>query len=298
VTAVASLRLGGAGARMGRAVWRADARLRLGGALVALVVVPVLIAPLVVSWAPGAPDPFHTFAGLAGDGHLLGTDQYGYDVWSRVLYGGRLDLGIGALSVAISIVVGGLIGVAVGYAGGWLDEIAMRVVDTIQAFPPFVLALAIAVVLQGSTWRFVAVLAAVFAPSYLRLLRGEVRSVRGATFVQAARCVGLTRPEILVRHVVPNCLGPVVALAPLNVGWAIITFAGLSFLGLGVNVSTAEWGAMIQGSASYALDGNWWPVLFPSLALLLVVLGLNLVSDGLGGRRAGRRGGRAEGTAR
>jgi peptide/nickel transport system permease protein len=263
-------------------VRRSDARLRWGIVLVALIVVPVILAPLVTSWGPATPDAFHTFAGLDGDGHLLGTDQFGYDIWSRVLYGGRLDLGIGALSVAISIVGGGLIGVAVGYAGGWLDEIAMRVVDTVQAFPPFVLALAIAVVLQGSNWRFVPVLAAVFAPSYVRLLRGEVRSVRSATFVQAARCVGLRRSEVLWRHVVPNCLDPVVAIAPLNIGWAVITFAGLSFLGLGVNVSTAEWGAMIQGSASYALDGNWWPVLFPSLALFIVVLGLNLLSDGLG----------------
>ncbi len=196
--------------------------------------------------------------------------------------------GSAPLSVAISIVGGGLIGVMLGYAGGWVDELSIRVVDTVQAFPPFVLALAIAVVLQGSNWRFVVVLAAVFAPSYVRLLRSEVRSIRSATFVEAARCVGLRRREVLLRHVVPNCLGPVVAIAPLNVGWAIITFAGLSFLGLGVNVSTAEWGAMIQGSASYALDGNWWPVLFPSLALFLVVLGLNLLGDGLGAqRRAG-----------
>jgi peptide/nickel transport system permease protein len=286
MSAVAVGRRPVAARRWAARVRHSQARLRWGAALVALVAVPVILAPLLTSWGPASPDPFHTFAGLGGDGHLLGTDQFGYDIWSRVLYGGRLDLGIGALSVAISIAGGGLVGIAIGYAGGWVDEIAMRAVDTVQAFPPFVLALAIAVVLQGSNWRFVPVLAAVFAPSYVRLLRGEVRSLRSAVFVQAARCVGLRRSEILWRHVVPNCLDPVVAIAPLNVGWAVITFAGLSFLGLGVNVSTAEWGAMIQGSASYALDGNWWPVLFPSLALFLVVLGLNLLSDGLGAKRS------------
>jgi peptide/nickel transport system permease protein len=260
-----------------------------GGAMVALVVLAVALAPVLSSWGPGQPDAFHILDGVGRNGHLLGTDQFGYDVWSRVLYGGRLDLIIGVAAVAMSVVVGGLAGTVIGYLGGWLDDVVMRLVDIVQSFPPFVLALTIAVVLQGGNWRFVVVLALVFTPSYVRLLRSEVRSVRSAGYIDAVRCVGVPGRTVLVRHVIPNSLGPVMAIAPVNVGWAVITFAGLSFLGLGVNVSTAEWGAMIQGSASYALDGSWWPAAFPAIALFLVVLGLNLVSDGLEARaRLGR----------
>lgn len=255
-----------------------------GTTIVGLVTLATILAPLLSSWAPGQPDAFHLLDGVGRNGHLLGTDQFGYDVWSRVLYGGRLDLAIGAAAVALSVLVGGAVGALTGYLGGWVDDAVMRLVDIVQSFPPFILALTIAVVLQGGNWRFVVVLALVFAPSYVRLLRSEVRSVRSAGYVEAARCVGLRSRTVLRRHVVPNCLGPVMAIAPVNVGWAVITFAGLSFLGLGVNVSTAEWGAMIQGSASYALDGSWWPAFFPSVALFLVVLGLNLTSDGIEAR--------------
>ncbi|MCU1490789.1 MAG: dipeptide transport system permease protein DppC, partial [Acidimicrobiaceae bacterium] len=237
-------------AALGRPRVRGRWPLWIGGVIVALVVLAVVGAPLLTSWAPGQPDAFHLFDGVGNNGHLLGTDQFGYDVWSRVLYGGRLDLTVGAIAVVLSVVVGGAIGIAIGYVGGWVDETVMRLVDIVQSFPPFVLALTIAVVLQGGNWRFVVVLGLVFAPSYVRLLRSEVRAVRSATFIDAARCVGVPGRTVLTRHVVPNCLGPVFSIAPVNVGWAVITFAGLSFLGLGVNVSTAEWGAMIQGSAS------------------------------------------------
>lgn len=259
----------------------ANGALITGSVLFGLVVCGGLFASLLSSWGPRAADDVNMLVPPGTAGHLLGTDRFGYDVLSRVLHAVRLDLLVGVSAVVVAVVVGSLIGAAVGYLGGWADEVGMRVVDILQAFPAFVLALAVAAVLGGGPVALVLVLALVNVAPYIRLMRSEVRAVRSATYVEAARCAGNGTLRLLLRHIVPNCLRPVFVLAPLNCGWAVITLAGLSFLGLGVEVTEAEWGAMINTGAGDALSGDWWPVVFPGAALFVTVLALALISEGL-----------------
>jgi peptide/nickel transport system permease protein len=177
----------------------------------------------------------------------------------------------------------------VGYLGGWLDEVAMRVVDVFQSFPAFVLALAVVAVLGNDLVNLVEVLALVSAPGYVRLMRTEVRSAREHGWVEAARAAGMSWPSILFRQVIPNTLRPVLVIAPLNCGWTILTLAGLSFLGLGVQLPEAEWGAMIATGANQLVSGEWWTSVIPGLALLVTVLAFNLTSEGaLATARPGR----------
>jgi peptide/nickel transport system permease protein len=252
-----------------------------GGAILTVIVLAALAAPVLANWGETEIDGAAVLVPPGTEGHLLGTDRNGMDIWSRILYGARLDLGIALTAVAIAVLVGGTLGSIVGYAGSWLDEITMRAMDTFQAFPAFVLALVVAAVLGPGVVNLIAVIALVNTPGYVRLMRAEVRSVREHGFVEAARCSGASWPDIVFRHIVPNSLRPVLVIAPLNCGWAILMLAGLSFLGLGVTIPTAEWGAMIAIGAADMVRGDWWTSVFPGLALFLSVLGFNLVSEGL-----------------
>lgn len=245
-----------------------------------------MAAPLVTTWGPTEIDFEAINVGPGTAGHLLGTDLNGMDLWSRVLYAARLDLGVALTAVAIAVAVGGTLGAAIGYAGGWVDEIAMRVIDIAQAFPAFVLALAIATLAGRGVTNLIAVIALVNAPSYIRLMRGEVRSTREQGYVEAARCAGESEISILFRHVLPNSLRPLLVVAPLNCGWAILTLAALSFLGLGVQIPDPEWGAMIAAGAEDIVSGRWWSSVVPGAALFITVLGFNLVGEGLLDARA------------
>jgi peptide/nickel transport system permease protein len=259
-----------------------------GAAIVITVAVLSLAAPLVSEWGPTEIDFAAVDVGPGSAGHLLGTDVNGMDLWSRVLYAARLDLGVALAAVAIAAVLGGILGSAVGYAGGWLDEIAMRVVDVVQAFPAFVLALVVATLAGRGIANLIAVIALVNAPSYIRLMRSEVRSTREHGYVEAARCAGETESSILLRHILPNSLRPLLVVAPLNCGWAILTLAALSFLGLGVQVPEPEWGAMIASGAEDMVAGRWWSSVVPGAALFITVLGFNLLGEGLLESRARR----------
>ena len=254
--------------------------LGIGLALLAIGVLLALIAPLITSSGPKeitAAGPLHP----PGGAHLLGTDRNAIDVWSRLLGAARIDLGIAVIAVFFAVVVGTLIGVVVGFVGGWLEEGTMRLFDIIQAFPTFIFALTVAALVGPGAVNLMIVIAAVNAPAYARLVRAEVRTVRAQPYIDAASVSGSPRWRIMALHVVPNSLTPVRVLAPLNCGWAMLTLAGLSFLGLGIPVLEPEWGAMISIGANDAVAGRWWTSVPPGLALLVCVLAFSLIGEGL-----------------
>ncbi|EWM64789.1 MULTISPECIES: ABC transporter permease [unclassified Micromonospora] len=260
----------------------------VGATILSVVALVAVFAPLLSPWGETEIDQANTLVAPGGN-HLLGTDGNGMDIWSRVLYAARLDLGIALAAVALAVVVGTLLGLVAGYFGGWLDDVLMRVVDIFQSFPTFILALAVAALLGNGTINLIITIAAVNAPAYARLVRAEVRSLRELPFVDAAITSGASPVGVLWRHLLPNSLTPVRVIAPLNCGWAMLTLAGLSFLGLGVSIPEAEWGAMISLGAADVVGGRWWTSVPPGLALFVCVLGFSLLGEGLQDRANAKR---------
>ncbi|MEH0819611.1 MULTISPECIES: ABC transporter permease [Micromonospora] len=259
-----------------------------GAGILSVVALVAVFAPLLSQWGETEIDAANTLVAPGGS-HLLGTDGNGMDIWSRMLYAARLDLGIALAAVALAVVVGTLLGLVAGYFGGWLDDVLMRVVDIFQSFPTFILALAVAALLGNGTINLIITIAAVNAPAYARLVRAEVRSLRELPFVDAAITSGASPVGVLWRHLLPNSLTPVRVIAPLNCGWAMLTLAGLSFLGLGVSIPDAEWGAMISLGAADVVGGRWWTSVPPGLALFVCVLGFSLLGEGLQDRANAKR---------
>ncbi|MFI5893854.1 ABC transporter permease [Actinoplanes sp. NPDC051513] len=279
---LAPITVGGRDGRFARTlVW-------VGGAILVVAALAAIFAPLLSKWGPTEIDPSGTLAPPGGS-HLLGTDGNGMDVWSRVLHAGRIDLGIAVCAVALAVVAGTVLGLLAGYLGGWIDDVLMRIVDIFQAFPTFILALAVAALLGDGFGNLVITIALVNAPAYARLVRAEVRTLREMPYVDAAKTSGVSTAGILWRHLLPNSLTPVRVIAPLNCGWAMLTLAGLSFLGLGITVPTAEWGSMISLGTSDVVAGRWWTSVPPGLALLVCVLGFSLLGEGLQERADARR---------
>ncbi|WP_238008885.1 ABC transporter permease [Dactylosporangium sp. AC04546] len=252
-----------------------------GAGILAVVALAVLLGPLLTGWGPNEIDADSPTLAEPGGAHLFGTDVNGMDVWSRLLYAGRVDLGIAIAAVAVAVLLGSTLGVVAGYFGGWLDDVLMRLTDIFQAFPTFILALAVAALLGSGPVNLTVAIALVNAPAYARLVRAEVRTIRDLTYVDAARTSGASTIGLLWRHVLPNSITPVRVIAPLNCGWAMLTLAGLSFLGLGIPVPDAEWGAMISLGTGDVVAGRWWTSVPPGIALLVCVLGFSLLGEGL-----------------
>lgn len=212
--------------------------------------------------------------------HLMGTDRLGRDMFSRVLYGARISLQVSATVVAITLVIGVVIGVVAGYTGGWVDEVLMRLVDLLFAFPGLLFALVVAAVLGPSLMNLMIALAAVGWTGYARIIRGEVLSVKEDDFIKAAQGMGASRSRILGGHIVPNVISPIVVLATMRMATIVLATAGLSFLGLGAQPPTPEWGTMLAQNRDL-IGSAWWVVNFPGLAIMLTVFGFNLLGDGL-----------------
>ena len=213
--------------------------------------------------------------------HWFGTDDLGRDIFSRVVVATRLDLGIAVLAVALSLFFGSVMGACAGYFGGWADRIVGRTVDTIMAFPLFVLAMGIVAALGNTTINIVYATAIINLPFYARVARAEVNVRRDAGYVEAARMAGNCGFRILAFHIFPNVVPTLAVQASLNMGWAILNAAGLSFIGLGVRPPTPEWGIMVADGASYIISGEWWLFFFPGAALMLALFSFNLLGDGL-----------------
>ncbi len=211
--------------------------------------------------------------------YLLGTDQLGRDVFTRILYGGRISLPAGLLVIVFAAIVGTIVGSLAGYAGGLWDELLMRTTEVFMAFPTIILAMAIAAALGPSIMNAIIAMVLVWWPNYARIVRGLVVSVRENDYVEAAQAIGASRTYILVRTILPNCLAPAVIMATLDIGNAVLLFAGLSFLGLGPEPSTPEWGRMVADG----IDNfdQWWLSAFPGLAIFTAVMAFNFIGDGL-----------------
>lgn len=274
--------------RVGVSQWdlavRAFSKNRTAVAGLVVIVLLYLVALLTPLLAPYDP----TFQGdlLAeryvgpSAAHPLGTDQFARDVLSRLLYGARISLLIGFVSVGISVTIGTLLGAVAGFVGGIVDGIVMRFVDMVISFPQLVLLVTIIALFEPSIFLIVAVLGLTLWPSTARIVRGEVLSLREREFVQAARALGYSRRRIVLRHLIPNALAPVIVAATLGIGQTIVLEAGLSFLGLGVQPPTPSWGTMVADGRNVLLDA-WWLSTFPGLAIVFTVLSFNLVGDGL-----------------
>jgi peptide/nickel transport system permease protein len=216
--------------------------------------------------------------------HPFGMDKYGRDVLARVVAGCRYDLFISVVAVGLAVIAGTIIGSASGFIGGGFDNFLMRIIDMILAFPSFVLALVFVAVLGPTLSVLVVALSLRFIPMYARLVRGEILSEKLKEYAIAARAIGCSDTRLVFHHLLPNSLGPVVTQSTMNLSWAILNAAGLSFLGLGVQPPTPEWGVMISEGSPYIVSGQWWMSFFPGAALILMTAGFTLIGDGINSR--------------
>jgi peptide/nickel transport system permease protein len=250
-----------------------------GLGLLVLLLFAAVFAPLL---APYNPDGFDAAAKFLppSSQHLFGTDDVGRDIFSRVLYGARYSLTAGLVILGLAATVGTVVGLVAGYSGGLLDEVLMRITDMFLAFPALILAMCVAAALGPSLVNAIIATAIVWWPWYARLVRGQVLQLRNETFISVARLAGASRTRVLFRHILPNCTTPIIVQMSLDLGYAILTLAALSFIGLGAQAPTPEWGSMIAVGRDFYLT-QWWYVTFPGLAIFIAVLGANLVGDGL-----------------
>jgi len=265
--------------------WRDVARLVLGNrmavlgfAIVVFWAAVAILAPLIAPYDPVDQDLKNRLHGLSAQ-HLAGVDGLGRDVLSRVMYGGRITLPVAFIVVIVATLFGSIYGGVAGFVGGWPDDIAMRIVDMVLAFPSLILAMAIAAALGPSVWNAMLAMLLVWWPPYARLARGQVLALRHREYVNAARVVGADERRILFRHILPNAHAPLLVLMTVDFGNAVIITAALSFLGLGAVPPTPEWGAMV--SEGRELIQQWWISTFPGLAIFTVAVACNFIGDGL-----------------
>ena len=237
----------------------------------------VVFGPLLAPYDPLEPKPMNTLAAPSWD-HWFGTDNYGFDILSRVLYAARIDFSLALIGVLIGGGIGSLLGASAAYRGGITDFILLRFVEVVQSFPVLLFALALFAAFGGGSRNMVLVIAIVNIPMYLRIIRSSLLPLRTAEFVDAARCAGLNGFIIVIKHFIPNAKGQIFSLFVLSCAYAIQIIAGLSFIGLGVEPPHPEWGSMINAGAGYIMLGIWRPSIFPGLAIVISVYAINGLS--------------------
>ncbi len=248
--------------------------------LLCVIVILALLAPWIVPYPQDIADEAHIadkFLAPSG-AHWFGTDELGRDVFSRVVYGGRVSLSTAILTVGISLLIGVPLGAIAGTIGGRVDNVIMRITDIFLSFPPLLLAISLVAILGSSLTNAILAIAISWWPWYTRLVRGQAISIKERKFVQAAETIGTGKLKIIFRHIVPNCISPVIVQASMDMGGVILTVASLSFLGLGAKAPTPEWGLMISTGRTYFPD-MWWCCIFPGLAIFITVLCFNLLGD-------------------
>ena len=253
---------------------------RAGLAILAAWLVLVLLAPVLRPQGPN-----HVFEGsrlLAPSGQFpFGTDERGRDMLARVLDAFRYDMLLSLSAILIAIVGGLVVGAVAANSAGWIDNALMRLMDVLFAFPSFVLALVLAGALGSSMWNLVIAIGVVFLPLYARLVRGSMLAEKERQYVEAAQGMGVSQRRLICTHLLPNSIGPVITQSAMTVSWAIMTIAGISYLGFGIQPPTPEWGLMISEGAAYMTSGEWWVSFFPGIAILSIVAALMLIDDGL-----------------
>lgn len=247
-----------------------------------IVLVCVLVAILAPLLAPYGPEETHPNWKLfwPNEYFLLGTDEFGRDILSRIIFGARISLQVGLLSVMLALLIGVAAGALAGFFGGWVDGALMRIMDVLFAFPAILLAIGILAILGTGLANAILAIGIVYAPAFARLARASVLQVRDMEFVQAARVVGLAPFALLLRHVMPNTIAPLIVQTSFSLSTAILTEAALSFLGLGTPPSIPSWGSMLSASRRF-VELDPWPAIMPGIAIMLLVLGFNLFGDGL-----------------
>ncbi|NOZ49703.1 MAG: ABC transporter permease [Chloroflexi bacterium] len=251
----------------------------IGLTIVIALILTAIFAPLVSPYNP-IKQSFRIQLQPPSADHLFGTDEFGRDIFSRVLYGTRWALFVGMLADSIALALGVVLGLMAGYYGGRLDATIGWLTDVMLAFPYLLLAMIVVAVLGPGITNAMIAIGVVYVPQYIRLVRGTVLSIREMEYVEAARCIGMRDSRVIFRHILPNCVAPIIVMATLVIGWAIVETAGLSFLGLGAQPPIPEWGAMLSSGRNYMLSA-WWIATFPGLAILVVVIGFNVLGDGL-----------------
>jgi peptide/nickel transport system permease protein len=252
----------------------------LGLGIIGAMIVIAILAPVLAPYDPLATDPANALV-PPNRQHWMGTDEFGEDIWSRVIWGARIDLSIAFGAVGIALVVGCTIGALAGFIGGWADELSMRAMDVLQAFPSFILAMGVAAALGPSVRNLIISVALINIAVYARLMRSRMLIVKSSLYASAAASSGNPRWRLLLVHLIPNCLSPIFVQSTLQAGWAILTAAGLSFIGLGVPVPEPEWGVMVAMGAPRITSGDWWVSFFPGLFIAITVMSANLIGDGL-----------------
>jgi peptide/nickel transport system permease protein len=255
-----------------------------GLVLLAVVILVAIAAPLLTPYDPIVQKLDEGFLPPLSPNHILGTDNFGRDVWSRIAYSTRLDLQIGLISVLFPFIFGSMVGIATGYLGGKLDTFFMRVVDVLMAFPFLILVVAIMSILGPGLGNLYIAFGLVGWIPYTRISRGETLAARNLEYVQAARIIGATTPRIMLRHILPNVIGPGLVYVFTGMVLAILIGATLSYLGLGPQPPTPEWGAMIAAGRQFLLQA-WWLTALPGFALLVLGVALSLIGDGLADKR-------------
>lgn len=250
----------------------------IGGVIVIVWLVVLIFSSILAPRSPIEQNIDHRLQ-APGDPYAWGTDELGRDVFSRVLYGAQITIPAGFAVIVLGSLVGSVVGAVAGYLGGFWDELLMRITELFMAFPTIILAMAITAALGPDIRNAIFALVVVWWPTYARLMRGLVLSVKTNQYVEAAQCMGAPHSYILFRTIVPNCLSPMLVLTTLDIGNALLTFAGLSFLGLGPRPPSPEWGRMV--AAGIDTFDQWWTWLFPGMAIASLVLALNFIGDGL-----------------
>ncbi|PJF27607.1 MAG: hypothetical protein CUN53_03395 [Phototrophicales bacterium] len=258
---------------------RRSANVRIGVSVLMVMVLLAVFAPIITAYDPTQITPALRLRPPDGD-HWFGTDDFGRDVFTRIAYGARLSLQVGVISVALAASIGVTLGIMAGYYGGWIDSLIMRLIDVMLAFPGILLALAIVAILGRSLINVMIAVGISAIPVYARMARGTTLSVKNIDFITAARAIGAPTPRIMLRHVLPNITAPLIVVATNGVASAIIAGAALSFLGLGAQPPTPEWGVMLAEGRVY-LRNAWWVTTFPGLAIMVTVMAINLMGDGL-----------------